>query len=1797
MSRERVPPRGADRAGQAANPGKARGGGRAGRGAELQQAMGNGAVARALAERAADRAAERAAPGGRPADAAGGPAAPAPSAARIELGAGEPLAPSARAAVEPTLGPLGDVRVHRGGAAARAARALDAVAFASGRDIVFAEGRYAPETVGGRWLLAHEAAHVKQQRGGVPRLQRQPYGRGMDDPLARFGEGEMMADFDLPGATATATAQVPQAVDQPVTVDAPTLLDPNDPRTRRARERQQQTVVLHSEAIFQWPFIAYAIPAAWVSSAPPAHPVRAGTHPPPPPPIPERPAGEPVGANTTFPPESVAYTPDGRALRVAASSPDFVVVWEATNYAVGAGSALLVQTSDGFFLVDAGANRTVADVVSNAVVQRIIGELHGEPIRGVFLTHTHFDHYSLLRRLRASVMIETVAVNPAQRGTAQHARVVEQVLQGQDEYAAEQRRRIEADADARADFERRLRAGDTADRALTPESVQREWETEVTRRVRALPRTRETIAAPSEGGVLDTIGTRPLERGGTGPLEASTLDVAGTRVRAISDPDIATAEHPRGSDIDTFSSSYLIEMPGGRTRIIVLSDLRHADMVALEQTFMAAMAELGVQGATFQLWQLGHHLGPGWGGARVTASTPAADVAAVHTTRASNFRQMLQMLHNARARGPAGARGSDVVSVSVDPSKVDIGSVELLRSLGFHVYPAGAPGDVQIYEVLTAQGERVTGVAGGGRGQMPDAPATLERAHRARDAFTADAELHRAQARELPEGDAERVRLENEAQQLETQRTELEALEQRYREAVVETRHGQTMDTAPVAEAQRAREAREAIERFCEEHGVPPVETTSVHLTDAALLLIRQDPGAAPAADTPEGQRRARAQAAADLRATIQARHQALLASAEPNPAEIGALYSELRQYEAQLDAIIAETPAGSSRTILLAERTRVSELHRSMVVETAAEPTPSRLPTGELVETTVERVRAPSEPSRLARGMVGALEVTGRVMGAVMAVSSIRGEADLIERYQQGNATAGQLVAGTAERVTSGVVGLQMLRGAKVGGTVFAVISVLQVGEAALGEYEDTRDRNIEMTSAAIHGAVGLACMMIGEVLIATMNPIGILAGAAIMFLGPMLLEVLGLHEWLERRFGFYPSDVTGLHQDLRRLLDQYHIIAGGVSLAMRDATGMSEIRAGNPEQVRERARNLVREHRERAHEMEPGILDAFETAYRTARTSYAGLQELDSWRREFLQMQAQAWTGLPDVMPTVGEHEYPNPPAPATDAGVPPVAGPPGDYEAGTPDVDAADAGTGPVALINPAGMPTFTSDQVAGTVLDTSAHPEPDYRTQAERRRDAALARFGAIESTMSLSGMTVADVQRMDQWSQIHTGIANLLDALPTARRDGDWKDARTKQRELRMMIDNARYRLEPGRYGDYRTTPLLAPGSEARREYERLLRDAENRVQETMFMVSYAPFAARIPYGTGGIGQGSFGADYDPVVQAEMEANGLQDRRDLFVPTNPSEQADWGNADRQRHRLIVDDLFTTYTTILAETPRPPARFLENNALYRDFSVLQNDYAQYIRDDDHYDRMLARLEAIENSTDMAIGMAERMARDDIAAGVGSDTVGGVDAISGGRAPLTHAQDDLQHIESVRQQFNVRRAGRQWREGLVFSSEIQQMAGERHVLAVRAYSSALGAGGHPISSAEEAALRTGELGPSGERMLTDIGAIENRLMLVHDLRIPAGGGVIEGILRLDPLPQETRDTVKLVGVVRTGTRTEYLGGLFTTHQPWRVIALNARAEEVLGDASVHDVPTSRLQQAVVSDLPLEFRLPEIH
>jgi hypothetical protein len=114
------------------------------------------------------------------ASAGGDPVPPDDAIARAAQDRGAPLPTALRSYYEPRFGrDFGDVQIHSDGNAADAARSIDARAYTAGQDIVFGTGAYAPDTVDGRRLLAHELTHVAQQSHsphamrGAPVLQRQ----------------------------------------------------------------------------------------------------------------------------------------------------------------------------------------------------------------------------------------------------------------------------------------------------------------------------------------------------------------------------------------------------------------------------------------------------------------------------------------------------------------------------------------------------------------------------------------------------------------------------------------------------------------------------------------------------------------------------------------------------------------------------------------------------------------------------------------------------------------------------------------------------------------------------------------------------------------------------------------------------------------------------------------------------------------------------------------------------------------------------------------------------------------------------------------------------------------------------------------------------------------------------------------------------------------------------------------------------------------------------------------------------------------------------------------------------------------------------------------------------------------------------------------------------------------------------------------------------------------------------------------------------------------------------------------
>src|SRR5215472_5184143 len=116
---------------------------------------------------------------------------------------GMPLAPRERMHFETAFGSdLSHVRIHTDALAGAAASAVNAHAFALGRDIFFAPGAYAPATPRGRTMIAHEIAHVLQDPRGVEASE-------LEGPIEMTAPGDAAETSADAAVAAIAAGRVP----------------------------------------------------------------------------------------------------------------------------------------------------------------------------------------------------------------------------------------------------------------------------------------------------------------------------------------------------------------------------------------------------------------------------------------------------------------------------------------------------------------------------------------------------------------------------------------------------------------------------------------------------------------------------------------------------------------------------------------------------------------------------------------------------------------------------------------------------------------------------------------------------------------------------------------------------------------------------------------------------------------------------------------------------------------------------------------------------------------------------------------------------------------------------------------------------------------------------------------------------------------------------------------------------------------------------------------------------------------------------------------------------------------------------------------------------------------------------------------------------------------------------------------------------------------------------------------------------------------------------------------------------
>lgn len=161
---------------------------------------------------------------------------------------------------------LSRVRIHTDRRAAESARALGARAYTIGSDIYFGAGEYRPGTREGRRLIAHELAHVAQQRGAAASAPGAPDNSAEREAVSvaeRVARGEAAPPIRQAVSAGTVQRQVDDTDGAPIPAQIPSAgwtpthpsglsiyveSDKSSPRDRYGSASSRGTVALSSNA-------------------------------------------------------------------------------------------------------------------------------------------------------------------------------------------------------------------------------------------------------------------------------------------------------------------------------------------------------------------------------------------------------------------------------------------------------------------------------------------------------------------------------------------------------------------------------------------------------------------------------------------------------------------------------------------------------------------------------------------------------------------------------------------------------------------------------------------------------------------------------------------------------------------------------------------------------------------------------------------------------------------------------------------------------------------------------------------------------------------------------------------------------------------------------------------------------------------------------------------------------------------------------------------------------------------------------------------------------------------------------------------------------------------------------------------------------------------------------------------------------------------------------------------------------------------------------------------------------------
>lgn len=445
------------------------------------------------------------------------------------------------------------------------------------------------------------------------------------------------------------------------------------------------------------------------------------------------------------------------------------------------------------------------------------------------------------------------------------------------------------------------------------------------------------------------------------------------------------------------------------------------------------------------------------------------------------------------------------------------------------------------------------------------------------------------------------------------------------------------------------------------------------------------------------------------------------------------------------------------------------------------------------------------------------------------------------------------------------------------------------------------------------------------------------------------------------------------------------------------------------------------------------------------------------------------------------------------------------------------------------------------------------------RADPGREALDARWREIDRSLQLSDASADTIRGMSQWRELDERLGKLAASLSATAPDHD--DIFEHMDRAEMMIENARYRMDPASRGGLRPVPLLPEGSAAREVYR-----LELQPREQALAVQLGRLAA--------LGNSGYVAPSAPALGALGVGAPL-----------PTDAVDPRSA-YARLRAVRQ----SYTTVVARA-RAQLPALDSPQTWAEPATLTRLVEQANREHGDLFRHLRASESALRNTAQQAQSALALVR--------PDTICHVDPAHGSQPP-----EELRRLIAAEVAAASHAMHQRLQHGLIFMHEIDSVIEQRGALEDRHFSTLIDAYTDPTSTGatrpldenESLALRRDRLGSSGAGTASTEARLAEFRRIMAPVRTTDGSTMdYNQMSRLvdrqyatlanpyrtyddgyiyDSFPQHSYDSAlrPLVAVVAGGRFGASDNGLLSTPMIYqRVLAINGDAVRVLGNSPV--------------------------